>query len=59
MVVLNIDGSIEEPPGTWVILSCAISSTTNREIRAEISWVITVKKLINQSGSFENTLKFN
>ena len=41
------------------VVSCAIPSTMNRQMRAEIVWVTTVKKLINQSGCFKNTLKFN
>ena len=52
-------GSIEEPPGTFYLGGWAISSITNRQMRAEIAWVTTVKKLVNQSGSFENTLKLN
>ena len=31
----------------------------NRKMRAEIAWVTTVKKFLNQSGSFENTPNFN
>ena len=43
----------------WTVLSCSISSTMNRQKRTEIAWMTTMKKLINQSGSFENTAKFN
>ena len=43
----------------WTVISCAISFTTNRQKRTEIAWMTTVKKLINQSGSLENTVKFN
>ena len=50
-------GSIQEPI-IWTVISCAIFSTINRQKRTEIAWMITVKKLINQSGSFESTAKF-
>ena len=54
-------GSIEETPGTFYlgVVSCAISSTTNRQMRAEIVYVTIMKKLMNQSGSFEYIPKFN
>ena len=48
-----------QEPLIWAVVSCAIPSTMNRQMRAEIVWVTTVKKFINQSGCFENTLKFN
>ena len=51
-------GSIEEP-FIWMFMSCAISSTTNGQKRTEIARMTTVKKLISESGTFENTVKFN
>ena len=41
-------GKIGEPqePFIWTIVSCAMPSAMNRQMRAEIVWVTTVKKLI-------------
>ena len=48
--------NIQEPV-IWAVVSCAIPSAINRQMRAEIVWVTTVKKHINQSGCFKNTPK--
>ena len=48
-----------QEPLIWAVVSCAIPSAKNRQMRAEKVWVTTVKKLIIQSGCFENTPKFN
>ena len=42
-----------QEPLIWAVVSCAIPSAMNRQMRAEIVWVTTVKKLLNQSGWFE------
>ena len=41
----------------WTDISCAVFSRMNRQKRYQIDWLTTMKKLINQSGSFENTAK--
>ena len=52
-------GSIEEPPETLDIDDNILSvSFHNRQKVTEMAWMTTVKKFINQSGSFENTAKF-
>ena len=38
-------------PFTWAVVS-------NRQKRADIAGMTTVKKLINKSGSFEDSVKF-
>ena len=48
-----------QEPLIWAVVSCAVPSEMTRQMRAEIIWITTVKKLINQSGCFENTPKFN
>ena len=48
-----------EVPFIWMVKSCAISFAMNRRKRTEIAWMTTAKKLVNQSGTFENTPKFN
>ena len=53
-------GSIEEPPGTFYLGGCILCYIFhNEKTGAEIAWVTTVKKLINQSGNYENTPKSN
>ena len=41
-------GIIEEPPEhfIWMVVSCAISATENREMRTKIAGMSTVKKLV-------------
>ena len=40
-------------------MSCAISSTMNRQQRTKIAGMTIAKKLINQSGSFEDKAIFD
>ena len=47
-----------QEPFICMVISCA-TSFTNRQKRTEIVWMTAVKKLINQSGSLENKVKFN
>ena len=52
--------SIKEPPGTFYLGGCILCHIFyNRQMRVEIAWVTTVRRLINQSGRFQNTPKFN
>ena len=43
----------------WMLISCAISSTMNRQKRTKIAGIAIVKKLVNQSGCFENAKKID
>ena len=38
----------------WIVVSCAISSTMNRQKWIKIAVMTSAKKLINHVGSFEN-----
>ena len=46
-------------PFFWMVISCVMCSTTNRQKRTEIAGMTTVKKLIKKNGGFENIAKFN
>ena len=41
-----------------MVVSCSISFTTQRPKSPKIAGIANVKKLINQSGCFEDTAKF-
>ena len=42
-----------------MVVSCTISPTMSRQKRTKVTGMTIVKKLVNQSGSFEDTAKFN
>ena len=48
-----------QEPFIWMVVSYTISSTTSRQLRAKVTGMTIVKKLVNYSGSFEDTAKFN
>ena len=43
-----------QEPFIWMVISCTISSTS-RQKRTKVTGMTIVKKLVNQSGSFEDT----
>ena len=52
---------LEEHPRTFIrmVVSCTVSSTMSRHKRTKVTGMATVKRLVNYSGSFEDTTKFN
>ena len=59
MIYVQMD-RIEEPRGTFylTVVSCITYFTSYQKI-TKIAGMTTLKKLVNLSGSFEDTAKFN
>ena len=48
-----------QEPFIWTVISCTVSSTKSRQKSTKVTEKTAVKKLVNLSGSFEDTAKFS